>query len=122
MPNIFYFAIYLVYLLKIKLAMEDIILGVEKKFRLYLIPIGSVHASQYDFIIKVYCSAIRSIILSKDECIMVDDDTFVVTVDTNQIGLGNIVFEVTAFVPDGDFEDGLRTEKARYKTNVNVVA
>lgn len=122
MPNIFYFAIYLVYLLKIKLAMEDTILGTEKKFELYLQPFGSVHASQYDFTVKVYSNTTRNILLSKDECIMVDDDTFVVTVDTNQIGLGNIVFEVTAFVPDGDFEDGLRTEKARFKTNVNVIA
>ena len=102
--------------------MDALILGSERKFELYISPLGNIHASQYDFTVKVFTNSAHSLQLSKDDCIMVDDDTFLVPVDTNVIGLGTINFEVTAFVPDGDFEDGFRTEKARYTTDVTVVA
>lgn len=111
------------------------IIGTEEKFNLRIAPLGNLHAADYDFSVKAYSVKVNSlkanslkansgasIIITKEELIMVDEDNFIVTLDTNTLGLGQIVLEVTAYIPDLDFPDGLRTEIARYITDTQIIS
>lgn len=104
------------------MASNNAIIGTELKFNLYFEPIGAIKASSYDFSIKVYCNNSANIVIPKNKCVPVDDDNFLVMVDTTTLGLGRLTVEVTAYIPDEDFDDGLRTEIARYITDVNVIS
>lgn len=98
------------------------IIGTEEKFNVYVAPIGDLHIIGYDFSVKAYSNNNARAIIPKEGVIFVDDDNFIVRVDTNELGLGQIVLEITALVPDSDFPDGLRTEIARYKTDTTIIS
>lgn len=52
--------------------------------------------------------------------VKVDDDNYVACVDSTKLGVGKIMCRVTAYIPDADFEDGLRTEIETVDTNVTI--
>jgi hypothetical protein len=55
---------------------------------------------------------------------MVDEDNYLLCVETPdalRIGRGKINAEITAYIPDSDFSDGLRTEKLMLCTDAVVV-
>jgi hypothetical protein len=54
----------------------------------------------------------------------VDDDNYKLileTADALRIGRGRINAEITAYIPDNDFSDGLRTEKLILCTDVTAI-
>ena len=97
------------------------IIGTEEKFNVRVAPIGDLHIIDYDFSVEAYSNSNARAVIPKEDVIFVDDDNFIVRIDTNELGLGQITLEVTAFVPDSDFPDGLRTEIARYKTDTTII-
>lgn len=52
----------------------------------------------------------NEITIPKSEMLLTENDEWLFTVDTAQMGTGDYYVIVTAYVPDTDFEDGLRTE------------
>ena len=75
----------------------------------------------YNFEVEVYCSPKRPIIIPKANAIRIDSDNYVVLVDTNVVGAGDLKCKVTAQVPDGDFQDLLRTEVVCIDTGINII-
>lgn len=75
----------------------------------------------YNFEVEVYCSPKRPIIIPKASAIRIDSDNYVVLVDTNVVGAGDLKCKVTAQVPDGDFPDLLRTEVVCIDTGINII-
>jgi hypothetical protein len=75
----------------------------------------------YDFEVEVYCSPKRPVMATKAEMIRVDSDNYIVLVDTNIVGAGSLKCKVTAYIPDSDFPDGLRTEVAMSDVGVNIL-
>ena len=53
--------------------------------------------------------------------VKVDDDNYLVIVDTTTLGIGNLHITITANVPDDDFEGRLRKEIICVPTNINIV-
>ena len=51
-----------------------------------------------------------SIEIPKSEMILTDDDEYIFTVDTGVMGTGEYWVIIYAYVPDEDFDDGIRTE------------
>ena len=98
------------------------IIGTEEKFSVHIEPLGDIHAMDYNFSVKVYSNKQANIIISKGEVIFESADTFTILVDTGALGLGVITIEVTAYIPDTDFPDRLRTEIARYITDTQIIA
>lgn len=98
------------------------IIGTEEKFSVRIEPLGDIHAMDYDFNIKVYSNKQANVIIPKDDVIFESADTFTILVDTSALGLGVITIEVTAYIPDTDFPDKLRTEIARYITDTQIIA
>lgn len=96
-------------------------LGTEIKLNIHISPIDGVTIDDYDYTTEVYCTPLKNIIVPKSETIRVDNENYIVRVDTNVIGVGKIVCRIVAQIPDGDFDDGYRTEVVAIMTNINVV-
>jgi hypothetical protein len=100
---------------------ESPFIGTELKLNIHIEPIGDTTMDDYNFEVEVYCSPKRPIIIPKANAIRIDSDNYVVLVDTNVVGAGDLKCKVTAQVPDGDFPDMLRTEVVCIDTGINII-
>lgn len=91
--------------------MEAIIVGTEVKFAVNIEAQGFSMADD-DF--TLYIMRGRNIVkeYSKSDLI-VEDDTYLLCVDTEETGVGSFDLAVNAQVPDGHFPDSYRTEIER---------
>ena len=99
-------------------------LGTEFKMNIHLEPIDGLHMSDYDFTCAFYVYTNRQVVIPKKNMKKVDDDNYIAvinSVDALKIGRGRINVEITAYIPDTDFEDGVRTEKLVLCTDVTAV-
>lgn len=96
-------------------------LGTELKINVNIAPIGDVTMDDYDFMVEMYCSPKKVVTTTKAEAIRIDNSNYVVIVDTNEVGAGELKCKVTAQVPDGDFPDALRTEVVAINTDITIV-
>lgn len=105
--------------------MEDIRVGLGSKIKMsvHLEPFGDIHAESYDFMVYFFTPNGKAELgIAKEALIKEDADNYIARVDTDIIGLGRIMFRITASLPDLDFEGGLREEVVpETKTNVIVV-
>lgn len=95
-------------------------LGTELKINISILPLGSLTMDDYDFSVEMYCSKKRPIIIPKDSAIRVDESNYIVRVDSNVVGAGDLKCKITAKIPDEDFADGLRTEVACFETGITI--
>lgn len=98
-----------------------IFLGTELKLNIHIEPIGDLTMKDYDFNVDVFCSSRQVVNIKKEEAIYVDDTNYIILIDTNDIGIGNVKCKITAYIPDQDFEDGFRTEICGIKTDIEIV-
>jgi hypothetical protein len=96
-------------------------IGTELILNIHIEPIGNITMDDYNFEVEVYCSPKRAIVAKKEDAIRVDESNYVVLVDTNVVGAGALKCKVTAYIPDGDFDDSLRTEVVAIETGINIV-
>ena len=99
----------------------ECVLGTQLKLNIHIDPLGVLHASDYDFECKFFVFQKKSVIVTKEEMVKVDDDNYLVIVDTTTLGIGNLHITITANVPDDDFEGRLRKEVICVPTNINIV-
>ena len=99
----------------------EVFLGTELKLNVNIEPIGTVTMDSYDFEIEAYCSPKRTIIVQKNEAIRIDESNYVILVDTNVVGAGDLKCKVTAQVPDADFSDMIRTEVVAMETGIKII-
>lgn len=94
------------------MTMEEDLIYQGTKFKAYvnLDPIGNLSMKDYDFEIDVYTDlSAKKLVFKKEECISLDDNTYVVAVDSAQLGLGYLKLRVRAMIPDRQI-DGHRPE------------
>ena len=99
-------------------------LGTEFKINVHAEPIEGLHMSDYDFECVFYVYTNKRVVIKKSEMKKVDDDNYLAMIDTKKglmLGRGKVNMEFTAYIPDGDFDDGVRTEKAITCTGVTIV-
>ena len=94
--------------------------GTELKINVNVEPIDGFHMSGYDFICRFYIYANRYVELSKDAMIKVDDDNYIACIDSAALGVGLVMMRITAYIPDTDFPDGLRTEVETVSTEIRI--
>ena len=91
--------------------MEAIIVGTEVKFA---VNIEAQGFSMDDNDFTLYIMKGRNIVKEYQKADMVvEDDTYLLCIDTNEIGIGTFDLAVNAQVPDGHFPDIYRTEIER---------
>lgn len=100
-----------------------ICLGTELKFNVHVKQIGDIHMSDYDFECDFFVFERRKVNIRKSDMKKVDDDNYLAMIATEQavkMGKGRICMELTAYIPDEDFPDGMRTEKTRVCTDIVI--
>lgn len=103
--------------------MGNIVLGLGTKFKLNINiePIGDITMDDFDFEVDVYCSQKRVTTITKEAAIRLDESNYVIRVDSEPLGHGDVKAKVTAYIPDDDFEDGTRKEVAFLATDITIV-
>lgn len=101
--------------------MEKIGLGTELKLNINIEPMEGFTMDDYDFVVDVYCSQKREQRIMKKDAIRVDEDNYLVRVDSASLGHGEIKAKITAYIPDGDFDDNVRTEVVFLATNISII-
>ncbi|MBO7293859.1 MAG: hypothetical protein J6U65_00415 [Bacteroidaceae bacterium] len=99
-------------------------LGTELKINVTNDPIDGFHMGDYDFECAFYVYTNRRVVKKKSEMKKVDDDNYLgilKTDDVMRIGRGRVLVEMTAYIPDADFEDGFRTERDVTCTDAVIV-
>ena len=96
-------------------------IGTELKINVSLDPLEGMTMDDYDFTIEMYCSPKKVVTVSKAEAIRIDSSNYLVRVDSNITGAGDLKCKITAQIPDSDFDDSLRTEVALIDTNVTII-
>jgi hypothetical protein len=106
-------------------------LGTELKLNISIDPIGEYTMDDYDFEVELYCNPkkVAKIVKSSDSSkdtpskYVKDEEGggYIVLVDSKDIGTGKMKCKITAYIPDMDFYDGLRTEVAIIDTNITIV-
>lgn len=95
--------------------------GSELKVNVGLKPIGSFTMDDYDFNCEFYCYSNKKLIVNKSKMIKQDANNYVAIVDTKSVGTGSLKCKITAYISDGDCEDGLRTEVLVIDTGISIV-
>lgn len=99
----------------------EVFLGTELKLNVNIEPLGAVTMDDFDFEVEAYCNPSKSLVILKKDSIRVDENNYIVRVDTNKVGLGYLKCKVTANIPDSDFSDGKRTEVDSVCTGIVIV-
>lgn len=100
---------------------SNVFLGTELKLNINIEPFAGVTMEDYDFEVEIYCSPKRTIVIPKEKAIKIDESNYVVLVDTNIVGAGDLKCKVTADVPDADFMDMIRTEVVAIDTGIKII-
>lgn len=95
--------------------------GTEVKLNVNISPIEGMSMENYDFKVQCFTSARKVVTIDKAKAIKVDADNYKICVDTNGIGSGALRCRITAYLPDDDFPDKLRTEVVEVATNITIV-
>lgn len=89
-------------------------LGTELKLNVHLEPLDGFHMSDYDFECEFFVLTNRTVVIKKSQMKRLDDDNYYAILekdDVLKIGRGTVQCMVTAYIPDNDFADGVRTER-----------
>lgn len=101
-----------------------VFLGTEIKLNINIDSIqNNLTMDDYDFRIELYNQWHRNdLIIQKKDAIRIDEKNYIITVDTNILGTGELKCKVVASIPDDHFTDGYRTEVVSVDTGIYIVA
>ena len=101
--------------------MEEIIyIGTEAKLNISVEPMEGAVMDNYDFECEFYCLPNRRLVFGKEQLIRVDENNYIAVIDTKPLGVGMLKCKVTAYLPDADCEDGVRTEVILIDTGYRI--
>lgn len=105
------------------MARQKVYLGTELKLNINIEPIDEMTMDDYNFNVELICGLLKktSKVISKDKAKRIDQDNYMVCFNTDDLGVGKLRCKVTAYLPDGDFEDSLRTEITETDTEIEII-
>lgn len=96
-------------------------IGTGLKFNVSMNPIDGYHLANVDFKVEVFSSmGGKTMSIPKSNAMRMDDDNYIICVDSAEIGLGKYYLTLFAYIPDADFPSGIRAEGATIETDVVV--
>ena len=96
------------------------VIGTELKIRINVQPIDGVHLSECDFTCSFYVTPSKIVTFSKEELIMLDNDTYLALINSEELGVGAIKMNIKILVPDDDFPNKVRTEIDTVNTGITI--
>lgn len=103
---------------------DNSVKGTGIKINVNMEPIDGRHMEDVDFFAEVFSDGVlgRTETIRKEKATRVDADNYIVRVDTKVVGSGRYFVRLTAFIPDTDFDGGLRTEIRTCDTKIDIDA
>jgi hypothetical protein len=104
--------------------MTEIIKGTEAAILLTISDIDGFNARQFDWKVELYTNPNRRVSVNWDDCTPVnleDPTKFYVPLDSSELGVGEVTADIIAYIPDGLFKDGLRTEIVRIESIATII-
>ena len=89
-------------------AMEGTYIGTKLKYQVTASSSG-FDMAENDFTVEI-TNGTKSRVFAKSELVQDENNKFYVCFDTRDFGIGQLTMIITAFVPDLDFDGGIRTE------------
>lgn len=86
------------------------VIGTELKFNINVEPIGDVWLSDCDFRCTFFVFNHKTVVVNKEDMMMIDDSNFLAIVDSSRLGPGRVKVKIELDIPDADCEDGFRKE------------
>ena len=72
-------------------------------------PMNGVHLAQCDFTCNLYVDERKILTVPKEQCRKEDDDTYILTFNTKDIGRGEVKLSLNIHIPnDADFDKGYK--------------
>lgn len=99
---------------------EIIYIGTEAKLNISVEPMEGAVMDDYAFECEFYCLPNRRLVLDKSQLVRVDENNYIAVVDTKPLGVGMLKCKVTAYLPDADCGDGIRTEVILIDTGYRI--
>jgi len=100
---------------------NSVFIGTELKLNLHIEPINNITMDDFDFEVEVFTSTKKVATITKAECKREDESNYIMFIDTDELGVGEIKCKVTAHIPDADFvDDGFRDEVLGINTGIFV--
>lgn len=102
---------------------EIIYTGTELKMNVNIQPFGNVTMDDYDFNLELSTPfSAQTVKINKQDMVRTDADNYIAIADTTHLGKGEVKAVLTAYIPDGDMPDRLRTEVVSRYTGVVISA
>ena len=86
------------------------IIGTEFKVLVEIEPVDEVHMVDMEFTCQFYTKLNDPLMVTKEQMIKVNDDSYIALVDTTGMSAGTLRNRMTVDIPDKDFADGYRRE------------
>lgn len=100
---------------------QNSVKGTKLKLNISMPPIDGYHLADVDWSVLVFTEqGLKTLTVDKKNAIYIDKDNYVIRVDTSLVGAGIYYTTLTAYIPDTDFEDGIRPEKRTRYTGVTI--
>lgn len=99
----------------------EIILGTTVKLNVHIHPIGNLHMENYDFTCYVYTPEGNTVTITKKDAVRVDEDNYIIAVDSLRIGTGRLYNRVIADLPDRDCPNGKRREIEVFDCKIKII-
>lgn len=100
--------------------------GSGQKWAINLNPIDGVTMDDYDFEVDIYCAPLlaktKMITVPKNQTRRINENSYVVRLFTTELGTGDLWLRVRAYLPDPDFNDGIRPEVLYFDTGLYLAA
>lgn len=101
---------------------EQVPQGTVKKYEITIDPIGDIHLYQCDFKAVFFTFGNKPpLVISKEEAIKKNDDSFKFIVDTSKVGIGPLECQFIVYVPDADVPGLSRPEIILFDTQADIV-
>lgn len=97
-------------------------MGSDIKINVHIEPIMGLSMQDFDFFVEFFCHANKVVKTEKSQCIREDADNYRITFNARDVGVGVVKYRITAFIPDGDFDDGVRTEVVEGRMDIAVTS
>ena len=95
-------------------------IGSEIKLIVQADKVGDHRLSDYEWYLDLYCSNNRIVTINKESAIQEDEDSFIVKLDTSNVGYGRLYATLYAKIPDGQFYDTIRDEVSSIYTGITI--
>jgi hypothetical protein len=102
---------------------QNSVKGTGFKVNVNMTPINNFHMSDVEWECLVFTeTSQKNITIKKSEAIKVDQDNYILKIDSSILGAGMYYITLTAYIPDSDFEGGMRTERRTVYSGVKIDA